>query len=840
MQNEEVYSKIKPEFIAHRREKAKENEKQNQDLWQHLEESSTLAGSFTSKIGLQKHGELVGLLHDIGKATIEFQQYIMSATGMIDPDADEYVDAEKLKGKIDHSSAGAQIAFQYFSTKGKECVFISQILSLVIASHHSGLIDCLAPDGNDSFSKRIAKADELTRTSEAESNMDERTKGKLKSLLEDNSLVEQLNNKIKSIMESNDSRETCMFKIGLLTRFIFSCLIDADRLSTADFEFSGNKTLRNQGEYVSWRSLVNKLENHINQFKTENKVDSLRKEISECCLEFSNRPKGLYQLTVPTGGGKTLSSLRFALNHADKYKMDRVIYIIPYTSIIDQNADVARKILEDKAENGEYSNKIVLEHHSNLTPDEENTRQKLLAENWDAPVVFTTMVQFLEAMFGSGTRNARRMHQLANSVIIFDEIQTLPIRCIHLFNIAVRFLIQGCGATVVLCSATQPLLDKVKPEQRALQITSEQQMIKDYQKLFKDLKRVKVFNEQRVGGWSTEEMAELTKEELELTGSVLVVVNTRKNARNLYISLKKHPPTEKIFHLSTDMCSAHRLNVLKEIKEYLPDKRPVICVSTQLIEAGVDIDFGSVIRYTAGLDSISQAAGRCNRNGTRPVLGRVLIVNPQEENLDKLKDISKGKEITLRIFDEYNDDPVQFSNDILGTKALERYYQYYFFQRSNEMSYSVGSKSKVGRTDNLFEIMSENKISIEAFKRQNRGQIPQIPLRQSFKTAAGEFQAIDSYTRGVVVPYEDEGNRIIQELCGTAILEKQYTLLKQAQRYSVNIFTYLFDKLLEIQAIHEVQEGSGIYYLDKQFYSKDFGLSDTPVNEMEVLIIKEV
>jgi len=250
--------------------------------------------------------------------------------------------------------------------------------------------------------------------------------------------------------------------------------------------------------------------------------------------------------------------------------------------------------------------------------------------------------------------------------------------------------------------------------------------------------------------------------------------------------------------------------------------------------------FGSVIRYTAGLDSISQAAGRCNRNGTRPVLGRVLIVNPQEENLDKLKDISKGKEITLRIFDEYNDDPVQFSNDILGTKALERYYQYYFFQRSNEMSYSVGSKSKVGRTDNLFEIMSENKISIEAFKRQNRGQIPQIPLRQSFKTAAGEFQAIDSYTRGVVVPYEDEGNRIIQELCGTAILEKQYTLLKQAQRYSVNIFTYLFDKLLEIQAIHEVQEGSGIYYLDKQFYSKDFGLSDTPVNEMEVLIIKEV
>ena len=173
------------------------------------------------------------------------------------------------------------------------------------------------------------------------------------------------------------------------------------------------------------------------------------------------KPKGIYQLTVPTGGGKTLASLRFALNHAAHHKMDRVFYVIPYTSIIDQNADEVRKILEDRDQNGNYLDQVVLEHHSNLTPEEESHRHNLLAENWDAPVVFTTQVQFLEALFGAGTRSARRMHQLANSVIIFDEVQTIPINMIHMLNVALRFLVDDCGATVVLCTATQPPLDKV-------------------------------------------------------------------------------------------------------------------------------------------------------------------------------------------------------------------------------------------------------------------------------------------------------------------------------------------------------------------------------------------
>lgn len=825
-------------FIAHRREKDGEN----QYLEEHLEGTSIFAGKFAKKIGLEKHGELLGLLHDIGKATLEFYQYIGSATGLIDPDEDDYVDVSGKRGKIDHSSAGAQALYRYLSDKGNESLYVSQILPLIIASHHSGLIDCLTPEGDDNFSKRINKSDEKTRTEESLANLDEIVKRKIKELLSDNSLIVGFNQKLKSLQERNDSTEIWMFKVGLLTKFLFSCLIDADRLNTADFEFPERAKQRNQGNYVDWQVLIEKLDKYLSSIenrveyisKKQEKVNILRKEISQLCYEFSTKPKGVYQLTVPTGGGKTLSSLRFALNHAKEHKMDRIIYVIPYTSIIDQNAETVRRILEEKTEEGTYLNNVVLEHHSNLTPDEETTRQKLLAENWDAPVVFTTMVQFLEALFGYGTRNARRMHQLAQAVIIFDEIQTLPVQCVHLFNVAVRFLINACGSTVVLCTATQPLLDKIEPAKRALQIGKEQQMMPDAKKLFEELKRVEVYDRRKIGGWTEPEVAELVDTELNETGSVLVIVNTKKAAVNLYQLLKEHPKAG-VYHLSTNMCPAHRMEVLDKIKACLPDKKPVICVSTQLIEAGVDIDFGSVIRCLAGLDSIAQAAGRCNRNGARTRLGRVFIVNPQVENLDKLKDIKIGRDKAERVLDEFKTNPEQFEGDILGLKAMERYYQYYFYDRKEEMSYKVGSNSEVGRSDNLFNLLSTNPQSVREYQRINSAS-PQILLRQSFMTAAKVFRAIDSLTRGVIVPYGEEGKRIINELRAARNLDKQYRLLKEAQRYSVNIYCNQFDQLIAQKIIREVQEGSGVFYLDEPYYSGEYGMSETKVDEMKMLI----
>ena len=551
--------KMKNQLIAHVRKRDKEP----QYLSEHLNEVSRLAGQFASKIGLKESGEILGLLHDLGKASKEFQDYIQSATGLIDPDSDSYVDAKVKKGKVDHSSAGAQVIYSHLWEKGPEERLVAQVLSLAIASHHSGLIDCLLPSGEDNFTRRMKKAEENTHADEAFSNLGEQEKLRANKLLADETLVKQLIEKLKLLKEDNEWQDTYIFKCGLLIRFLLSCLLDADRLNTADFEFPSNARLRNNSIYPSWESLIERLNKKIGEFENQpnrNEVDDLRSQVSQLCLDFSAKPKGIYQLTVPTGGGKTLASLRFALNHAAHHnetgnKIDKVFYIIPYTSIIDQNANTVREILEDKDNFG----KVVLEHHSNLTPDEETRRQSLLSENWDAPIVFTTLVQFLETLFGSGTRSARRMHQLANSVIIFDEVQTFPIRCVHMFNIAIRFLVYTCGATVVLCTATQPLLDKIDPVQRALKIQPEQKIIPYEEELFKKLKRVEVFDRRKVGGWNEEEVADLAYQELKDKGSVLIIVNTRNSASSLYQAIVQKSNADTIYHLSTNMCPAHRL-----------------------------------------------------------------------------------------------------------------------------------------------------------------------------------------------------------------------------------------------------------------------------------------
>jgi len=825
---------MKKEFIAHRREKDGEP----QSLCSHLSRTAIYAGQFAGKVGLKEAGRTIGLLHDLGKTSSAFEKYIQSAKGLIDPDSDDYVDVKEQKGKIDHSSAGAQIIYRTLSKNGSEGIIAAQVLSLCIASHHSGLIDCLLPDGKDNYTRRMEKPEEKTHTVEASSCLTDNEEQKLIKLLSSEALVKQLIGKIKSLKENNDHQDTVMFKYGLLVRFLFSCLIDADRLNTADFEFPKNTRIRNYGKYHPWSVLVDRLNVKIKEFenkKDKNDVDDLRNEVSQSCFDFATKPKGIYQLTVPTGGGKTLASLRFALNHAAYHNMDRVFYIIPFTSIIDQNADEVRKILEDRDINGKYLDRVVLEHHSNLTPDEETKRQNLLSENWDAPIVFTTQVQFLETLFGSGTRSVRRMHQLANSVIIFDEVQTIPVRCVHMFNIALRFLVNNCGASVILCTATQPLLDKIDPVQRSLSISQEQKMIQNEKELFQKLKRIEVFDVRKeIDAWSVDEVVNLIEQELKVTGSVLIIVNKKDSARSLYQKLSEKKFTE-VYHLSTNMCPAHRLNVLNIVKDRLDKKQPVICVSTQLIEAGVDIDFGTVIRYMAGLDSITQAAGRCNRNGRREKIGRVYIVNPKDESLDKLKDIKIGAGDADRVLREFNNNPEMFDNDRLGIKAMQQFYKYYFYNRSKEMSYPVTADNAViGRADDLFNLLSLNSISVAEYKRVHNAS-SSLPLKQSFQSAAKAFHAIDSPTRGVIVPYGKEGEEIINQLCDAVMIEKQYKLLKAAQRFSVNLYPYELEDMGKKNAIREVQKDSGIYYMDYQYYSNKFGWSKEIVTEMKNL-----
>jgi len=820
----------KKDYIAHCREK----DKKIHWLSQHLAEVSKKTGEFASKIGLKEQGEIIGLLHDTGKASQEFQRYIKSDVGLINPDEDDYVDAATKKGKVDHSTAGAQLICRERSQNEKEALFTAQVLSMCLVSHHSGLIDCISPDGKNIFLKRMEKNKEKTHIDEIVGKLNEQAKEFIKNRLHVKDFTKGLIEKFKLLKTDDDAKVLC-FKCGLLVRFLFSCLIDADRLNTADFEEPSLRRLRHYGDYEDWKILISRLDKKLKDFDSKG-INAIRQKISQECYDFAVRPKGLYQLTVPTGGGKTFASLRFALHHADKHKMDRIIYVLPFTTIIDQNADEIRKVLEEKDKKGMYLNRIVLEHHSNLTPDEETTKQKALSENWDAPIVLTTNVQVLEALFGSGTKSARRMHQLANAVIIFDEVQTLPVKCVQLFNTAVNFLVNNCGSTIVLCTATQPLLDKIEPKSRALPITTEQQMISNTKQLFDDLKRVEVKDKTKVGGWSYDEIKELVGQKVVESGSVLVVVNTKTSAREIYQQCKQIDNIET-YHLSTHMCPAHRLAVLNQVKKCLDpkDPKPVICVSTQLIEAGVDISFGSVIRFLAGLDSIAQAAGRCNRNCERLTPGEVLIINPAEENINRLEDIRIGKEKTERLLGEFKDNPERFGNNIISPEAMEQYYQYYFYQRAKDMNYPVNANSPSGREDNLFNLLSVNSLSVEEYRRVNSDKYPTIPLRQSFMTASKSFQAIASITRGIIVPYGEEGKDIVNELCATYELDKQYKLIQRAQRYSVNVFPDVLKRLQKRGAVNEAQKGSGILYLDEQYYSDECGLSELPAKGIDFL-----
>lgn len=824
-----------PLYVAHQRKA----DGAVQSLEAHLLGVSEIAKSLAAKIGMGQQGEVIGLLHDLGKYSKEFQDYIQSAVGLINPDEDDFVNAQGLKGKVDHSTAGAQLIWEELSKQGSVGQIVGQILALCIASHHSGLIDCLSSDTNrpvgDNFTRRISKRDDRAHLREAISKMDAPIVKRFRELVTNPRLIDDLKESIRQVILRGDIKDAnpsqnpiAQFKTGLLVRFLFSCLIDADRVDTADFEHPKTAKNRLNGRYIEWGLLIKRLENRLQGFATEKPIDEIRRRISDFCRDSATRKKGIYTLTVPTGGGKTLASLRFALYHAKKWGMDRIIYVIPFTTIIDQNAEVVSNILEPT--NKDRGN-VVLEHHSNLTPEEQGWKEKMLSENWDVPIIYTTSVQLLETLFGAGTRGARRMHQLANSVLVFDEIQTLPVNCAHMFSNAINYLVEHCGSSVVLCTATQPLLNRVDQNKGALRFTKEDEIMPDVERLFEELKRVEVLNRRKPGGWSHEEVARLALDEVGLSGSCLVIVNTKKSAQALF-QLCRQEAEIPTYHLSTNMCPAHRKEILGKIRALLDKTSPVLCVSTQLVEAGVDIDFGSVIRFTAGLDSIAQAAGRCNRNASRQS-GRVHVVNPSDESVDMLKDIQCGKGVTERLLSAVDEGLEKFDGDLLGPDAMARYFDYYFFARRDEMEYPVSAQA-VGHEDTLLNLLSVNSIALSEFGRTH-GVAPNIYLRQSFMTAAKAFKAIDAPTRGVIVPYGQAGKNLVGQLCGAFEVEKQYKLLRKAQQYTVNVFPHLLNQLQEQQAVRPIQDGLDILYLDTCYYSQDFGLGSTPDGKMEVL-----
>lgn len=823
--------------IAHRREADGEN----QSVLLHLTEVGVLAGKFASKAKLGEQGQLLGLLHDFGKYSSEFQNYIKSGIGDYDTDNPEWVNSASLKGKVDHSTAGAQYIWNWCSKRSQKTghgELAGQILAICVASHHSGLINCVSAEGDQTFHQRINKPDNKTHLFESTKLADRELIESVDKLLNIGFLkhffsIIQLNPKNWTIEES--------FRLGMLTRFLFSCLIDADRLNSAEFETPDRKILRETREsYYNWNIPIDRLETKLESFARDNatapsKINIIRAGIAEDCLLKAEAPQGVYTLSVPTGGGKTLASLRYALHHARKHKLDRIIYIIPYTSIIEQNAAAIREIVEEANDPFDW----VLEHHSNLEP-KDAWRSKLVAENWDAPIVFTTMVQFLEVLFSGGTRSVRRLHQMANAVVIFDEIQTLPINCTHLFCNAVNFLSQQAKATIVLCTATQPLLDKLDvPEKGQLLLAKGHEIVRNMEQLFSDLSRVNINNRCKQTGWSSDEITEIAIENFQQNGSCLIIVNTKKWAKTLYRRCSENLDEKVVFHLSTNQCAAHRQDMLKIIRDRLENKQPVLCISTQLIEAGVDVDFAYVIRFIAGLDSIAQAAGRCNRNGKLTnqdgefIKGQVDVVNPDKETIQSLVEIKEGQNITLRLF-----DGASHKEDLLAPELMKRYFELYFFNRKEEMSYTTTTRKN--HPGNLLNWLSENKENIgrqnvrnDGLDRQQQGKVPL--LEQSFKDANDAFKAIDSQAKPVIVPYE-EGAELITKLCGLAKdfqAKEYYEALKAAQKYTVNVFPNVWQKLESANALIETQKGEGIYYLDVQHYSSAFGISQVKEEKLQ-------
>ncbi|MDR0977678.1 MAG: CRISPR-associated helicase Cas3' [Endomicrobium sp.] len=797
--------------------------KRKQLLKCHLKEVACLTSFNAAKIGLGKFGYCLGLIHDLGKYSKEFQNYIEK-------------NDKSQKGKIPHAKAGARIIYREIDDTDKNSRFLKELLELCCMSHHTNLIDMLDLDGENNFCKSLCKEIPIF-----EENIETDIKSEL-----DNLDIKEIQEELKEVIDKIKKEKESVpkhFYLGMLAKFLLSCLIDADHTNSADFELSEEAVCRQNNNYATWEYISGKLENHLKGLNGKNdsseRLRCIRKRISDDCLKAGESfEKGCYKLEVPTGGGKTLSSFRFAVEMAKRHKMERIIYCIPYTTIIEQNAEKIRKIVEDDKK---YKWKIVLEHHSNLLQkekdenDEEINLNEILTQNWDAPVVFTTNVRILETIFGGRTTDTRRLHQLANSVIIFDEIQTLPIKCVHIFNNAINFLVDICGATVVLCTATQPLLDEVCQAKGVLKLSRKSIIKENVDNLFEELNRVKIkpqLDSCKDTGFIANKAIELANE----NDNCLVVCNTTKSAKEIFENIEKDKNIS-VYHLSAKMCPAHRHVVLEQIFNELNRQRgsksskKLIVVSTQVIEAGVDIDFNCGIRALAGLDSIIQTAGRINRNELSKQSNCLYIYEFDENSKNKkyMEEIEEGKEKSKRIFDEYKVEKII-------PNIVKKYYKYYFFDREYKgtMDYKFEEEAK---NLSLLNILSENKICIDEYKRTHHAKNPCLCMKQSFKKASKEFKVIGKVAVSVVTPYSN-GQNIINQLCSEKYdFKKIKCLLKESQRYSVNIYFKSLKELYKAGAIKPINDKMGIFYLEPCYYDEKVGLTGESMIEEGGVVI---
>ena len=704
-------------------------------LADHSRAVADIAGEFSQAFEMaeptQRWAYLAGLWHDLGKYRPGYQRYLLQSN-----DPDGHIEGKVGGREKSHSAAGAMWAIESLEkSHGATGRLAARVLAYVIAGHHAGLANW------DGLKDRLAQDDSQT---EFQETIDAKPPA---SILDSGKFTPDLRN-IPGGAEG----------FALWVRMLFSCLVDADFLDT-EAHFDAGKPARRDG-FPTLEQMRLLLDAHMVAKAKEapsTAVNTLRADILRQCYEKSVLPTGFFSLTVPTGGGKTLSSLAFALKHAQVHGKRRVIYAIPYTSIIEQTADVFRDVFNA------LGDEVLIEHHSqaDAADTDETARSRLACENWDAPLVVTTNVQLFESLFAAKTSRCRKLHNIVNSIIVLDEAQQLPPEFLQPILVVLNLMVKHYGVTVVLCTATQPALNSTKyfdksKELRGLDAVRE--IIDHPDDLFAALKRVVV---ELPSNWTDSTPWADIAEQIAAEDCVLAIVSTRKAALELHRML----PAGTL-HLSALMCGAHRKAVIDEIKERLEAKRngndlkPLRVVSTQLVEAGVDIDFPVVFRALAGLDSIAQAAGRCNREGLMEGKGRVVVFVPPEE--PPMGHLRKAAQACISTLHGQQSDPL--------ARTLFSTYFRDFYSKVDLDSKNIGSLLKV----------EPKTLSVQ------------------FRSAADAFRLIDDKDSATVVVRYAENSDELKKLLGILAAEGPARwLMRKLQRYTVSIPKRMADKMLE-------------------------------------------
>ncbi len=716
-----------------------------QSLLDHLVETGERAAAFAEPFGAQDWARLAGRLHDLGKYQPVWQDYIRRTTGF-------WTDAPAAsKGSIRHAIVGAIYVIDQLGDLGR-------LVAYPVAGHHAGLSDWFPSAIQPGALQAQLRSHDLL----------------------DTTLRQPIPQEILGVALPTVPKVATAEGLHLWIRMLFSCLVDADSLDAERHDHGERPALREA--WMDLTDLVQPLQSHLEGLPRGGPIDHLRTSIRHQAVARHREPAGFFSLTVPTGGGKTLTSLEFAVRHAVHHGKNRVIYAIPYLSIIEQTAEVFRNALGKRL--------AVLVHHSNLDPDTTDEESKVSGENWDAPVVVTTVVQLFESLFGSGRSRSRKIHNIANSVLVLDEIQLLPPQFLQPITSVLNELVHAYGVSVVLSTATQPSLEPHDvPGQRFKGLSGVRELMDDPVGLSTQLDRVSVewpADLDRRMSW------EHVAKQLLAQRQVLSVVNTRADCRELASLLP-----EEAIHLSALMCAEHRSAVIKRIKADLAADLPLRVVSTQLVEAGVDIDFPVVFRAMAGLDSIAQAAGRCNREGS-PDRGRVVVFIPPKPS--PIGHLRKGEQATRALLSSHGPAVA------LTPAGFRRYF---------DLLYASTDLDEF----NIVRLLADG-----AF----RGEFP-------FRTVGALFQMIAKDGSGtVLVGYDQHARKLLDDLDRIGPDKK---LLRRLQRYTVSVHQGHVQKLLATGEIREIV--SGVYALvDNDRYHPRFGLLvDDPPMAMEGLLI---